>query len=176
MKRCLITLHLSLNDLLRRSVDLMRSAYTNHYQTRTIRRNRNSNKIVLSGSCVFRATYIIVFLTELVEQETKLTVKTKTKVATAFERTVALSLNLWRHVYCDVIDEWPFTQSLLIGRWHSRGGLKSLRISSLDMEGLKSLPVFVLVECKWPPAHALFTSSITLTLNLYMDPLLSHWA
>jgi hypothetical protein len=29
----LITLHLSLNDLLRRSVDLMRSAYTNHYQT-----------------------------------------------------------------------------------------------------------------------------------------------
>ena len=42
LKRCLITLHLSLNDLLRRSVDLMRSAYTNHYQTRTIRRNRNS--------------------------------------------------------------------------------------------------------------------------------------
>jgi hypothetical protein len=28
LKRCLITLHLSLNDLLRRSVDLMRSAYT----------------------------------------------------------------------------------------------------------------------------------------------------
>ena len=27
LKRCLITLHLSLNDLLRRSVDLMRSAY-----------------------------------------------------------------------------------------------------------------------------------------------------
>ena len=47
-----------LNDLLRRSVDLMRSAYTNHYQTRTIRRNRNSNKIVLSGSCVFRATVL----------------------------------------------------------------------------------------------------------------------
>jgi hypothetical protein len=41
----LITLHLSLNDLLRRSVDLMRNAYTNHYQTRTIRRNGNSNKI-----------------------------------------------------------------------------------------------------------------------------------
>ena len=58
LKRCLITLHLSLNDLLRRSVDLMRSAYTNHYQTRTIRRNRNSNKIVLSGSCVFRATVL----------------------------------------------------------------------------------------------------------------------
>ena len=32
--------------------------YTNHYQTRTIRRNRNSNKIVLSGSCVFRATVL----------------------------------------------------------------------------------------------------------------------
>ena len=44
LKRCFITLHLSLNDLLRRSVDFMRSAYTNHYQTRTIRRNRNSNK------------------------------------------------------------------------------------------------------------------------------------
>ena len=58
LKRCLITLHLSLNDLLRRSVDLMRSAYTNHYQTRTIRRNRNSNKIVLSGSCTFRATVL----------------------------------------------------------------------------------------------------------------------
>ena len=58
LKRCLITLHLSLNDLLRRSVDLMRSAYTNHYQTRTIRRNRNSNKIVLSGSWVFRATVL----------------------------------------------------------------------------------------------------------------------
>jgi hypothetical protein len=28
LKRCLITLHLSLNDLLRRSVDLMGSAYT----------------------------------------------------------------------------------------------------------------------------------------------------
>ena len=27
LKRCLITLHLSLNDLLRRSIDLMRSAY-----------------------------------------------------------------------------------------------------------------------------------------------------
>jgi hypothetical protein len=27
LKRCLITLHLSLNDLSRRSVDLMRSAY-----------------------------------------------------------------------------------------------------------------------------------------------------
>ena len=27
LKRCLIILHLSLNDLLRRSVDLMRSAY-----------------------------------------------------------------------------------------------------------------------------------------------------
>ena len=27
LKRCLITLHLSLNDFLRRSVDLMRSAY-----------------------------------------------------------------------------------------------------------------------------------------------------
>jgi hypothetical protein len=54
----LITLHLSLNDLLRRSVDLMRSAYTNHYQTKTIRRNRNSNKIVLSGSWVFRATVL----------------------------------------------------------------------------------------------------------------------
>jgi len=50
--------YLSLNDLLRRSVDLMCSAYTNHYQTRTIRRNRNSNKIVLSGSCVFRATVL----------------------------------------------------------------------------------------------------------------------
>ena len=58
LKRCLITLHLSLNDLLRHSVDLKRSAYTNHYQTRTIRRNRNSNKIVLSGSCVFRATVL----------------------------------------------------------------------------------------------------------------------
>jgi hypothetical protein len=61
LMRYLITLHLSLNDLLRRSVDLMRSAYTNHYQTRNIRRNRNSNKIVLSGSCVFseRTTYRI---------------------------------------------------------------------------------------------------------------------
>ena len=58
LKRCLITLHLSLNDLLRRSVDLMCSAYTNHNQTRTIRRNRNSNKIVLSGSCVFRTTVL----------------------------------------------------------------------------------------------------------------------
>jgi hypothetical protein len=58
LKRCLITLHLSLNDLFRRSVDLMRKAYTNHYQTRTIRRNRNGNKIVLSGSCVFRATVL----------------------------------------------------------------------------------------------------------------------
>ena len=58
LKRCLITLHLSLNDLLRRSLDLMRSAYTNQYQTRTIRRNRNSNKIVLSESCVFRATVL----------------------------------------------------------------------------------------------------------------------
>ena len=58
LKRCLITLHLSLNDLLRRSLDLMRSAYTNQYQTRTIRRNRNSNKIVLFGSCVFRATVL----------------------------------------------------------------------------------------------------------------------
>ena len=58
LKRCLITLHLSLHDLLRRSVDLMRSAYTNHYETRTIRRNRNSNTIVLSGSCVFRATVL----------------------------------------------------------------------------------------------------------------------
>ena len=58
LKRCLITLHLSLNGLLRRSVDLMRSAYTNHYQIRTNRRNRNSNKIVLSGSCVCRATVL----------------------------------------------------------------------------------------------------------------------
>ena len=58
LKRCLITLHLSLNDFLRRSVDLMRSAYTNHYQTRTIRRNTNSNTIVLSGSCVFIATVL----------------------------------------------------------------------------------------------------------------------
>jgi len=54
----LINLHLSLNDLLRCSDDLMLSIYTNHYQTRTIRRNRNSNKIVLSGSCVFRATVL----------------------------------------------------------------------------------------------------------------------
>ena len=30
------------------------------------------------------------FFTELVEQETKLTIKTKTKFAAAFERTVAL--------------------------------------------------------------------------------------
>ena len=58
LKRCLITLHLSLNDLLRRSVDLMRSAYANHYQTRTIRRNTNSNKILFSGSCIFRATVL----------------------------------------------------------------------------------------------------------------------
>jgi hypothetical protein len=35
---------------------------------------------------------------------------------------------------------------------------------------------FVKCECKWPPAYALFTSSITLTANLYMDPILSHWA
>ena len=55
LKRCLINLHLSLNDLLRRSVDLMRSAYTNHYQTKTIRRNRNSNKIVLSGTSRFQS-------------------------------------------------------------------------------------------------------------------------
>ena len=34
--------------------------------------------------------YIIVFFTELVDQETKLTVKTKTQVAAAFERMVAL--------------------------------------------------------------------------------------
>jgi hypothetical protein len=53
-KRYLITLHLSLNDLLRR--------------------------IILHNS----------FFTELVEQETKLTIKTKTKFAAAFERTVAL--------------------------------------------------------------------------------------
>ena len=45
----------------------------------------------------------------------------------------ALSLNLWRHVYCDVIDAWHYTQSLQIGRWHSRGGMKSLKIGSLDM-------------------------------------------
>jgi len=70
----LITLHLFLNDLLRRSFDLMRSAYTNRYQTRTILRNRNSNKIVLSGSCVFRAivlskaaaTFVLVLTVSLV--------------------------------------------------------------------------------------------------------------
>ena len=35
----------------------------------------------------------------------------------------ALSLNLWRHAYCDVIEEWRFTQSLKIGREHSSVGL-----------------------------------------------------
>ena len=58
LKRCFITLHLSLNDLLRRSVDFMRSAYTNHYQTRTIRRNRNSNKNRFIRILRFRATVL----------------------------------------------------------------------------------------------------------------------
>ena len=40
--------------------------------------------------------------------------------------------NLWRHVYSDIIDEWGFTQSLKIGRWHSRSGLKSIKIDSLE--------------------------------------------
>jgi hypothetical protein len=37
-----------------------------------------------------RILYPSSFFTELVEQETKLTIKTKTKFAAAFERTVAL--------------------------------------------------------------------------------------
>jgi ABC-type uncharacterized transport system substrate-binding protein len=72
-KRYLITLHLSLNDLLRRSVDLMRSAYTNH--------SHDSIKIIRSFIILHNS-----FFTELVEQETKLTIKTKTKFAAAFER------------------------------------------------------------------------------------------
>ena len=40
LKRCLINLHLSLNDLLRRSVDLMRSAHTNHLYLATNHWNR----------------------------------------------------------------------------------------------------------------------------------------
>jgi hypothetical protein len=96
LKRCLITLHLSLNDLLRRSVDLMRSACTNHYQTRTIRRNRNSNKIVLSGSCVFRdtvlskatATFVLVLTVSLVSCSTSSVKKLLCKMKK--ERTILI--------------------------------------------------------------------------------------
>ena len=96
--RYLITLHLSLNDLLRRSVDLMRSAYTNHYQTRNIRRNRNSNKIVLSGSCVFRATvlskaatiFFLVLIVSLVSCSTSLVEKLLCKMMK--ERIILIEL------------------------------------------------------------------------------------
>jgi hypothetical protein len=96
LKRCLITVHLSLNDLLRRSVDLMRSACTNHYQTRTIRRNRNSNKIVLSGSCAFRdtvlskatATFVLVLTVSLVSCSTSSVKKLLCKMKK--ERTILI--------------------------------------------------------------------------------------